>query len=125
MSSTNEKRHGPDLPMVNRASVVLEATQVYVDWANNCPGGGPKLVLSEMRDDQSTVYLIPEMDFGPEEWLRENYLSMFEEELYAWHTRESDWPKDRSFEAFRRFFKVRFHSMVLDMGRGRIRASRT
>jgi len=111
--------------MVNRASVVLEATQVYADWANSCPGGGPKMVLSEMRDDQTTVYLIPEMDFGPEEWLRENYLPMFEEELYAWHTRESDWPEDRSFEAFSRFFKVRFHSMVLDTGRGRIRASRS
>jgi len=120
----DEKRRGPGLPMVNRASVVLEATQVYADWANSCPGGGPKMVLSEVPDDQSTVYLIPEMDFGPEEWLRGNYLPMFEEELYAWHTDKSDWPEDRSFEAFSRFFKVRFRSMVLDMGRGRIRASR-
>jgi hypothetical protein len=68
------------------------------------------------QGSQSTVYLIPEMDFGPEDWLQENYLAIFEEELHAWHTRESDWPEDRSFEAFNRFFKVRFHSMVLDMG---------
>ena len=120
MSSTDERRHGADLPMVNRAALVLEATQVYVDWANNCPGGGPKLVLSEMRDDESTVYLIPEMDFGPEPWLRKNYLAMFEQELHAWCTDKTYWPKDRSFSAFNKFFKVRFHSMVLDMGEERI-----
>ena len=116
MSSTDERRRGADLPMVNRAALVLEATQIYVDWANNCPGGGPKLVLSEMRDDASTVYLIPEMDFGPEAWLRKHYLALFEQELHAWHTDKTDWPKDRSFEAFNKFFTVRFHSMVLDMG---------
>jgi len=102
--------------MVNRSALVLEATQVYVDWANNCPGDGPKLVLSEMRDDASTVYLLPEMDFGPEDWLQKNYLAMFEEELHAWCTAETYWPKDRSFKAFHRFFEVRFHSMVVDMG---------
>jgi len=116
MGSGKEHGGGADLPMVNRSALVLEATQVYVDWANNCPGGGPKLVLSEMRDDASSVYLIPEMDFGPEAWLRKNYLTIFEEELHAWHTDETDWPKDRSFKAFQRFFTVSFHSMVMDLG---------
>ena len=115
MDRRKEHGGGTDLPMVSRSALILEATQVYVDWANNCPGGGPRLVLSEMRDDQSTVYLIPEMDFGPEAWLRTNYLAMFEEELHAWCTDESYWPKDRSFKAFNRFFTVRFYSMVVDM----------
>ena len=53
------------------------------------------MVLSEMRDDESSVYLIPEMDFGPEDWLRKNYLAIFEEELHAWHTDETVRVKQR------------------------------
>lgn len=28
------------------------------------------------------------------------------------------WPADRSFDAFRRLFNVRFHSMVFDLSKG-------
>ena len=65
-------------------------------------------------------YLIPEMDGDFETWLQRNYQAMFEHELWAWHTDEAVWPKDRSFKAFQTLFKVRFHSVVLDMGEGPI-----
>jgi hypothetical protein len=94
---------------------VLAPTQAYVDWANSC-GPGPQLVLSEMRDDALTVYLIPEVDVGPENWLREHYLALFEQELHAWSTDVSTWPRARSFASFQRFFTVHFHPLVFDMG---------
>jgi hypothetical protein len=117
MSGTDEHRQGADVPTVNRSALVLEPAEAYWEWANSCHGDDPKLAPPEPGDEEEgTVYLIPEMDFGPEAWLRRNYATMFEHELWAWCTDETFWPEDRSLKAFKRFFKVRFHSMVLDMG---------
>ena len=77
-------------------------------------------VLSGLDDEGGTVYLIPEVDGDFEIWLQHNYRAIFEHELWAWHTDESFWPKDRSFKAFQTLFKVRFHSVVLDMEEGPI-----
>ncbi len=104
-----------DLPAVNRSALLLQPTQDYVEWANSC-GEGPMFVLSEMRDDAITVYLIPEMEIGPEAWLRQHYLPLFEHELYSWCTDPTYWPKDRSLEAFQQFFAIHFHSLVVDVG---------
>jgi hypothetical protein len=112
-----------DLPAVNRAALLLKPTQAYADWANSC-GEGPKLVLSEMEDDFSSVYLIPEVDFRPDAWLRKHYRTLFEHELWNWCTDPSTWPKGRSFRAFQEFFTVHFHSMVVDLGGEPIYSSR-
>jgi len=65
-----------------------------------------------------TVYLIPERDRGVENWLRRNYRTMFERELWSWWTDETVWPEKRTFREFKRFFNIRVHSMVFDMGKG-------
>jgi hypothetical protein len=31
---------------------------------------------------------------------------VFTQELHGWHTIEADWPKDRSFAAFQKWFRV-------------------
>lgn len=111
---------GANLPTVNRCAMVLEPTKAYLEWAKACPESDPDLTLNELRQE-GTAYLIPEVGEGPETWLKRNYAAMFEHELYAWCTDESFWPEDRSFKAFRKFFKVRFCSMVLDMGKGAIK----
>lgn len=116
MSGADTHLSSSDLPVVNRAALVLRPTQAYVEWANSC-GEGPKLILGEMRDDESTVFLIPEMDFGPAAWLRKHYRILFEEGLYAWCTDEAYWPKDRSYKAFQKLFQVHFHSLVMDVGK--------
>ena len=107
------------LPIVNRAAVVLEPAQAYLEWARECPEALPDLTLEELCEE-GTAYLIPETDADPEKWLRRNFGAMFEHELYAWYTDRAFWPKDRSFKAFKKFFKVRFCSMVLDLGKGPI-----
>ena len=105
--------------IVNRAAVVLEPAQAYLEWARECPEALPDLTLEELGEE-GTVYLIPETGAAPENWLRRNFVAMFEHELYAWYADQAFWPKDRSFKAFKKFFKVRFCSMVLDLGRGPI-----
>ena len=70
---------------------------------------------------RGTVYLVPEIDAGPQTWLVRNYTPMFENELEAWCSDEVFWPEDRSFKVFQKFFKIRFCSMALDMGQGPIK----
>jgi hypothetical protein len=107
------------LPIVNRAAVVLEPAQAYLEWARKCPEAIPDLTLKELGQE-GTVYLIPETDADPESWLRRNYVAMFEYELDAWYTDRAFWPKVRSFKVFKKFFKVLSCSMVMDLGKGTI-----
>lgn len=110
---------GQDLLTVNRAAVVLEPAETYLEWARECPDSLPDLTLADLREE-GTVYLIPETDAEPEVWLRRHYTTLFANELFAWCTDEACWPRDRSYKAFKKFFQVRFCSLVLDLGRGPI-----
>ena len=119
MSRGGNGEAGPDLALVNRAAVVLEPAAAYLEWAKGCPDGLPDLTLADLREE-GTVYLIPETDAEPEAWLRRHYAPLFANELLAWCTDEAFWPRDRSYKAFKKFFRVRFCSIVLDLGRGPI-----
>ena len=119
MASRINGEEGISLPIVNRASVVLEPTQAYLDWARECPEATPDITLKELSEE-GTVYLIPETNDDPDRWLRRNFVAMFEYELEAWYTDRAFWPKDRSFKAFKKFFNTRFCSIVLDLGKGSI-----
>jgi len=123
MTRAGKDEKGAELPAVNRNAVVLEMTDAYLAWAKSCPEGDVGLTLDELREE-GTVYLIPEQDAKLETWLRRNYAAMFENELAAWCTDESFWPKDRSFKTFKKFFKVSFCSIVLDIGREAIERDR-
>ena len=108
-----------ELPTINRSAVVLEPTEVYLQWAKECAEDDAELTLDELSKD-CTTYLIPEPDAQPDAWLKRNYAAMFGHELYGWCMDETLWPEDRSFKNFKRFFRVRFHSLVVDMGGGEI-----
>jgi hypothetical protein len=110
-----------ELPTVNRGAIILEPTEAYLEWAKSCPDGDTELTLEELRKD-STVYLIPDCDYEAdvENWLKRNYAAMFEYELDNWHRDERFWPEKRSFKLFKKFFNVRFRSMVIDMGKDKI-----
>jgi len=115
MIRAGDHDNGATLPAVNRYALVLELTEAYLAWARECPEGDPDLTLDELREE-STGYLIPEIDAEPESWLSRNYVAMIEHELYAWCTDDTFWPENRSFKVFQQFFEARFCSMVLDMG---------
>lgn len=48
------------------------------------------------------------------------YADVFELELEAWYTDESAWPSPRTLAMFREWFKVEFHTLVMDLGDGQI-----
>ena len=119
MIRTNDQNELREPPTVNRCALVLEPTAVYLAWAKGIPEEDEGLSLEDITRD-STCYLIPEIDGDPQNWLRRNCAVMFASELESWCTDESSWPEDRSFENFKRFFRVHFHSIVIDMGRDAI-----
>ena len=119
MTSRTNGEEEINLPLVNRAAVVLEPAQAYLEWAKDCPEAIPDITLRELGEE-GTVYLIPESNDDPDRWLRRNFVAMFEYELEAWYTDRAVWPKDRSFKAFKKFFNVRFCSIVMDLGKGSI-----
>lgn len=49
---------------------------------------------------------------------------IFEEELNAWHRVESDWPAQRDLDTFLAWFEVEYHSIVIDLVRGRVKTKR-
>ncbi len=110
---------GEDLPAVNRFVAVLKPTEAYLNWANSCPGPGPKITLARLREE-CTAYLIPEVE-DPRAWIRRNFIPMFESELAAWYTDETYWPEHLTYRLFKEFFEVEIHSVVIDLGKGPVR----
>ncbi len=55
------------------------------------------------------------MDDEQGELLREFYELIFEQELMGWCTDPQTYPSPRTFEMFRKWFDVEFHSMVFDL----------
>jgi len=45
----------------------------------------------------------------------DNYLEIFEEELFSWIEDDSLWPAPRTFELFSEWIQVSYQSMVVDL----------
>ena len=112
-----------DVATINRFAVVLIPTQAYLEWSKSCPDGNPHTTLADVQDEP-TVYLIPETNADLESHLRRYYKTIFTEELTSWCTDPSLWPKDLSFETFKKFFTIHVSEMVFDVGKGPIESDR-
>jgi hypothetical protein len=108
-----------NLSTINRSAIFIEPKTAFLEWAREFPDDYLKLTVDELHKD-NTTYLIPEQEAEPDIWLRRNFTKIFENELYGWCTDPSLWPKDRSFKAFKNFFRVYFSSVVIDLGKGGI-----
>jgi hypothetical protein len=99
--------------MLNRSAIIVRPNQPFLDWAATLDGSD----LEPDQEGDQTVYLIPEYedDFEAAVVLSQIYDIIFEEELFAWHTDESEWPKNRSYSMFREWFNIEFHSIVEDI----------
>ena len=111
MDAENKKTRR--LSSVNRCAAVVTATDEYIEWASRSPEETTEDELEYLRKEAS-VYLISEPEYDIERWLRKNYEMIFENELWAWCTDQTLWPEDRSLEAFKKYFNVRFCPEVFD-----------
>jgi hypothetical protein len=109
-----------EVSTINRHVLVAEPTEAFLEWAKKYPDEDPSLTLEELIED-SAAYLIPEQWSGAEAWIKKNYRRIFEEELYGWCTDRSVWPLDRSFKAFKKYFRILFCSSVIDLSKADIK----
>lgn len=100
---------------INRNVLVVVPTESFLEWARKYPDEDANLSLEELTRD-TMAYLIPEQEANADNWLERNYMTIFEIELDGWCTDPSLWPKDRSYLAFKNFFRCFYSSIVLDMG---------
>jgi hypothetical protein len=108
-----------NLPTINRNVLVAEPTEVFLEWARKYPDEDAGLTLKELVAD-TTAYLIPEQEADAEAWLRRNFRTIFDIELDGWCTDPARWPADRSYKAFKKYFRVHFCSSAIDLAKGAI-----
>ncbi len=105
---------------VTRELLLLEPTRTFMKWLAKAQEE-EHWTLGELRE-AITPFLVPEMDteVGWKNWLKKNYQRIWEFELIGWSPYRSLWPEDRSYENFRRFYKVRHFDSIIDMCKERI-----
>lgn len=103
--------------MINRCAISVGYKQSFVDWINSSdPYKSPNVSLVELNKD-TNIYLIEAEDIEEyKDWLRTNFLGIFEEELQAWYVDPDLWPDNLNFDNFCDFFAIQFHGMVFDTG---------
>ena len=99
---------------LNRSVLFVLPKQPYVDWARKDPAMS-FLNLEKLRDE-GTAYLIEDSNSlrGREKLLDRYWRRIFEQELEAWTSRRSDWPKKRTRGMFEEWFDVFYSSMCFD-----------
>jgi len=109
--------------MLNRAALICIYRRPFVDWINAVDPSPSSYVLTlEDVNDERTVYLLEaESEQELAEWLEDNHEQLFEQELAGWYTDPSLWPRDRSLELLKAWCSFALHTVVLDVGRSRLR----
>lgn len=104
--------------LINRAALILKATQSAVDWINEVDPAEDKneLTLREVQED-CLVYLVPEdieTDVHAKLWALDNSEILLQEFMFGWYQDESLWPANVGPKLFEKWFEVEYHSMIID-----------
>lgn len=110
------------MDLVSRDAILIKKKQPYLDWVKNLPDPITDITLQELNQD-CQIYLIPDYEDPNdiEEYIESIYELILEQELFAWHTDEKDWPDNISYKKFKECFGIEFHSMVIDVVDGKIK----
>ena len=103
--------------MLNRSAITVRAKQPFLDWLRQLPDPLESNTTLENINDDSTVYLLPELVMVSDKpvLLMQSYDLIFEMELESWWEDENDWPPDRTLEMFNKWFDLEFHSVIEDL----------
>ena len=106
---------------INRQVAIIKPKAPYVDWINTLPGTVDPTTVDNLQTD-CTALLLPHFDTDEESlnYLKKNFRTIFEYELYGWHTDKGSWPNKLTFKQFQEWFNIEFHSEVIDLGKGSI-----
>jgi hypothetical protein len=106
--------------VLNRSAIIIRARAPYIEWAAGIDSDAAEAALS-LRNKVS-IYLVPEdpneeQETPPVELF---FKEIFELELDAWTTDETEWPAIRDFETFCDWFEVIRESIVVDLAHGEL-----
>lgn len=110
-----EDKEGSHIWFLNRDVVVVRPAQAFVDWALSLEGEGALDALDVFAS--SNAFLIPEFDVEDDAWawVSSNCETIFEYMLHDWSTAPEEWPQDRSWDEFERWFTYEHISMAWDL----------
>ena len=104
--------------VVNRTAVTIVGAQHYIDWMRDTDADFNKGAITVPRvKANGSAFLLPEFELEEDlqEWVEDNVTWLFEFQLAAWTENESTWPAARDIRAFREWFRVDVHSVVVDV----------
>lgn len=101
--------------MLNRSALVVKIKQPFLDWLRSLPE--PADVTLEQVNSDNTVYLLSDFwsDDAQDETIEAFYDLIFEDQLNGWWTEKQDWPPERDFAMFKKWFDAELHSIVHDL----------
>ena len=97
--------------LANRNAIILKPKKIFVDWVLKVDEDevDEKLIM------ETKIYLIDDLEYDPEEWLEENFNELFDSELEFWCSMPDQWPQNRTFSVFRKWFDINFSTLVYDL----------
>jgi hypothetical protein len=101
---------------INRDVLILFPKQPLFDWVNYIFPDDKMICPIPMKHDEGDIFLIPEFDHPDDaiEYLKENFIDFFEQQLFDWTTDENLWPENLTWEMFEDWFHYSIQSMVMD-----------
>ena len=106
------------MQLLNRTAVTIVGAQPYLDWTRRHDADANRGALTVARAKTfGSAFLLPELEAEIEvqEWIEENASWLFEFQLSSWTEDESTWPTTRDLNAFREWFRVDIHNVVIDV----------
>ena len=102
---------------INRYVLLIRPGAAMIDWINSVYPEAKLAYEDCMKDDNTTVYLIPEMNDLEDafDWLQDNYLAFFENTLEELYDNPDEWPEVMDWDAFERMVDFTIQTEVLDI----------
>jgi len=97
---------------INRTLLIVIPKKPYLDWANSFNNGE-----TDDNGGHYSAYLISEKydEFNYKNYLKNHYLDIFEEELYAMIRDPDLWPQKRDFKTYNEWFDTHACDTVFDL----------
>jgi len=110
-----------ELPAIDRCMLMVIPKKAYFDRANSLPR---TYSIIEPEDTvEPSSYLLPDFDDEEdvEKFISKNFRVIFENELSAWTSNQSEWPIKITFKVFKDWFDIHVSTMVFDLGKNEVK----
>ncbi len=109
-------RHDAAMSACDRDVLILFPKKQLYDWVKYIYPDEQMECPEPMTHDEADIFLIPEFDHHSDaiEYLKENYLEFFQQELFDWTTDENLWPERLTWELFEKWIDFSIQSVVMD-----------